>query len=342
MLVTSHVSSLEPGCADWPRLHPAAVGPGVYEQTGLNKRENRNVGRWRAIFMCKFIISFVVVLFGPTLGSDALFVDSALSPFHAVEERLCQRLSEDSQFSWIPGRMSWYGCAGHDPDSQGESAVTSGYLPHYEVFMQKVLVKHWKLHVLISGNVSDLLIHSYKSFLPKEMRAQIQDCNFLTRKRIRFRFKRFIQQFSQCRTTVRDLKLKYLISMESLEKAFYTETFQVREQSKGQLIVLVAADSGIRWCQEKLKDSDEVGNVFEGVLPFFGPFWETSLWMMGVLLSPACSGAAELLWFPWCHWHQHQTGQQRGSYREPSGHHQQTRRQERGNWRTILVTTAAV
>lgn len=48
--------------------------------------------------MCKFIISFVV-LFGPTLGSDALFVDSALSPFHAVEERLCQRLSEDSQFS---------------------------------------------------------------------------------------------------------------------------------------------------------------------------------------------------------------------------------------------------
>lgn len=161
--------------------------------------------------------------------------------------------------------------------------------------MQKVLVKHWKLHVLISGNVSDLLIHSYKSFLPKEMRAQIQDCNFLTRKRIRFRFKRFIQQFSQCRTTVRDLKLKYLISMESLEKAFYTETFQVREQSKGQLIVLVAADSGIRWCQEKLKDSDEVGNVFEGFLPFFGPFWEASLWMMGVLLSPACSGAAELL-----------------------------------------------
>ncbi|CAG08108.1 unnamed protein product, partial [Tetraodon nigroviridis] len=67
---------------------------------------------------------------------------------------------------------------------------------------------------------------SYKSFLPKEIRAQIQDCNFLTRKRIRFRFKRFIQQFSQCRTTVRDLKLKYLISMESLEKAFYTETFQ--------------------------------------------------------------------------------------------------------------------
>ncbi|XP_005801038.2 tyrosine-protein kinase JAK2-like [Xiphophorus maculatus] len=98
---------------------------------------------------------------------------------------------------------------------------------------------------------------SYKSFLPKDMRNQIQDCSFLTRKRIRFRFKRFIQQFSQCRTTVRDLKLKYLISIESLEKAFYTETFQVREPASGQLIILVAADTGIQWCREKFKDSDE-------------------------------------------------------------------------------------
>uniref|UniRef100_A0A8D3DKD3 Tyrosine-protein kinase n=1 Tax=Scophthalmus maximus TaxID=52904 RepID=A0A8D3DKD3_SCOMX len=102
---------------------------------------------------------------------------------------------------------------------------------------------------------------SYKSFLPKDMRAQIQDCNFLTRKRIRFRFKRFIQQFSQCRTTARDLKLKYLISMESLEKGFYTETFQVRDPSSGQLVILVAADTGIQWCREKLKDSDQVGAV---------------------------------------------------------------------------------
>lgn len=106
-----------------------------------------------------------------------------------------------------------------------------------------------------------LLTSSYKSFLPKDMRAQIQDCNFLTRKRIRFRFKRFIQQFSQCRTTARDLKLKYLISMESLEKTFYTETFQVKEPSSGQLIILVAADTGIQWCREKLKDSDQVGTV---------------------------------------------------------------------------------
>ncbi|XP_005738182.1 tyrosine-protein kinase JAK2 [Pundamilia nyererei] len=98
---------------------------------------------------------------------------------------------------------------------------------------------------------------SYKSFLPKDMRAQIQDCNFLTRKRIRFRFKRFIQQFSQCRTTVRDLKLKYLISMESLEKSFYTETFQVKEPSGVQHIILVAADTGIQWCRELSKDSEQ-------------------------------------------------------------------------------------
>ncbi|XP_061623049.1 tyrosine-protein kinase JAK2 [Phyllopteryx taeniolatus] len=98
---------------------------------------------------------------------------------------------------------------------------------------------------------------SYKSFLPKDMQAQIEDCSFLTRKRIRYRFKRFIQQFSQCCTTVRNLKLKYLISMESLEKAFYTETFKIHEASSGQLILLVAADTGIQWCREKLKDSNQ-------------------------------------------------------------------------------------
>lgn len=106
-----------------------------------------------------------------------------------------------------------------------------------------------------------LVMSSYKSFLPKEMRAQIQDCNFLTRKRIRFRFKSFIQQFSQCRTTARDLKLKYLISMESLEKAFYTETFTIRELPNEQRIILVGADSGIQKWREKVKDSDEVGSV---------------------------------------------------------------------------------
>uniref|UniRef100_A0A8C5HSV9 Tyrosine-protein kinase n=1 Tax=Gouania willdenowi TaxID=441366 RepID=A0A8C5HSV9_GOUWI len=110
-------------------------------------------------------------------------------------------------------------------------------------------------------------LSSYKSFLPKEMRAQIQDYNFLTRKRIRFRFKRFIQQFSQCRTTARDLKLNYLIIMESLEKAFYTEKFQVKEPSSGQVVILVAANSGIQWSREKLKDSEQVGEIIELEFP---------------------------------------------------------------------------
>uniref|UniRef100_A0A8C7NVN9 Tyrosine-protein kinase n=1 Tax=Oncorhynchus mykiss TaxID=8022 RepID=A0A8C7NVN9_ONCMY len=98
---------------------------------------------------------------------------------------------------------------------------------------------------------------SYKSFLPKEMRAHIQDCNFVTRKRIRYRFKKFIQQFSQCRATARDLKLKYLINMESLEQAFYTERFQVRESSAGQVTIIVTADHGIQWCRDGHKDTEQ-------------------------------------------------------------------------------------
>lgn len=116
------------------------------------------------------------------------------------------------------------------------------------------------------------------------MRAQIQDCNFLTRKRIRFRFKRFIQQFSQCRTTVRDLKLKYLISMESLEKSFYTETFQVKEPSGVQRIILVAADTGIQWCRELSKDSEQVGTMSTTVLVYILEDKETDVSLEHLLI----------------------------------------------------------
>ncbi|XP_030647288.1 tyrosine-protein kinase JAK2 [Chanos chanos] len=95
---------------------------------------------------------------------------------------------------------------------------------------------------------------SYKSFLPKDMRARIQDYHFVTRKRIRYRFRKFIQQFSQCRATARDLKLKYLINLESLESGFYTERFQVKEPSMGQVTIIVSADNGIQWFGEKHKD----------------------------------------------------------------------------------------
>uniref|UniRef100_A0A670K7C6 Tyrosine-protein kinase n=1 Tax=Podarcis muralis TaxID=64176 RepID=A0A670K7C6_PODMU len=73
---------------------------------------------------------------------------------------------------------------------------------------------------------------SYKMFLPKCIREKIQDYHILTRKRIRYRFRRFIQQFGQCRATARNLKLKYLINLETLQSAFYSEVFEVKEPGR--------------------------------------------------------------------------------------------------------------
>lgn len=99
-----------------------------------------------------------------------------------------------------------------------------------------------------------LSAHSYKSFLPEDMRLKIQDYHIVTRKRIRYRFRKVVQQFSQCRATPRDLKLKYLINLEALDSGFYTERFQVKEASAGQVTIIVSADQGIQWCREKQKD----------------------------------------------------------------------------------------
>ncbi|XP_036384156.1 tyrosine-protein kinase JAK2-like isoform X2 [Megalops cyprinoides] len=97
---------------------------------------------------------------------------------------------------------------------------------------------------------------SYKSFLPKDMRARIQDYHIVTRKRIRYRFRKFIQQFSQCRATARDLKLKYLINLESLQTGFYSERFEVKEPSAGQVTIIVTGNNGIQWCRDKIRESD--------------------------------------------------------------------------------------
>ncbi|KAJ8401952.1 hypothetical protein AAFF_G00375330 [Aldrovandia affinis] len=97
---------------------------------------------------------------------------------------------------------------------------------------------------------------SYKSFLPKDMRARIQDYHIVTRKRIRYRFKKFIQQFSQCKATARDLKLKYLINLESLQSTLYSECFQVKEPSGAQVTIMVTGNNGIQWCHGKLTDSE--------------------------------------------------------------------------------------
>lgn len=99
---------------------------------------------------------------------------------------------------------------------------------------------------------------SYKSFLPKNMRAHIQNQHFVTRKRIRFRFRKFIQQFGACKATVRDLKLKYVVSLETLQSAFYTELFHVNEPSAGSVSIIVSGSHGMRWSKVKEARDREV------------------------------------------------------------------------------------
>ncbi|XP_054467869.1 tyrosine-protein kinase JAK2a [Anoplopoma fimbria] len=98
---------------------------------------------------------------------------------------------------------------------------------------------------------------SYKSFLPRCMRSRIQEYNILTRKRIRYRFKKFIQQFSECKATVCNLKLKYLMSLEMLLPSLYSERFQVTDLSAREVTIVVTGDTGIQW--SKGKEDEETG-----------------------------------------------------------------------------------
>lgn len=109
------------------------------------------------------------------------------------------------------------------------------------------------MHLLILNFLS--VLFSYKSFLPKDMRERIQDYHFITRKRIRHRFRKVVQQLSQCRASARDLKLKYLISLESLDSGFYTERFNVKKPSAEQVTIIVSADHGIQLCREQPKET---------------------------------------------------------------------------------------
>uniref|UniRef100_A0A8C8BJ09 Tyrosine-protein kinase n=1 Tax=Otus sunia TaxID=257818 RepID=A0A8C8BJ09_9STRI len=104
-----------------------------------------------------------------------------------------------------------------------------------------------------------LCIHSYKMFLPKCVRAKIQDYHILTRKRIRYRFRKFIQQFGQCKATARNLKLKYLINLETLQSAFYSEVFEVKEPGgdpsgeESFATIVITGNGGIQCSRGKLK-----------------------------------------------------------------------------------------
>uniref|UniRef100_A0A671XZ85 Tyrosine-protein kinase n=1 Tax=Sparus aurata TaxID=8175 RepID=A0A671XZ85_SPAAU len=98
---------------------------------------------------------------------------------------------------------------------------------------------------------------SYKAFLPRCVRSRIQEYNVLTRKRIRYRFKKFIQQFSECKATVCNLKLKYLMSLETLLPSLYSERFQVTDLSAREVTIVVMGNKGIQWSKGK----DEEGEL---------------------------------------------------------------------------------
>uniref|UniRef100_A0A3Q3K8Q4 Tyrosine-protein kinase n=1 Tax=Monopterus albus TaxID=43700 RepID=A0A3Q3K8Q4_MONAL len=98
---------------------------------------------------------------------------------------------------------------------------------------------------------------SYKSFLPRCMRSHIQEYNILTRKRIRYRFRRFIQQFSECKATVCNLRLKYLMSLEMLLPSIYSERFQVTNLSAREVTIVVMGNKGIQWSKGKEEEGSE-------------------------------------------------------------------------------------
>ncbi|KAM9841323.1 tyrosine-protein kinase JAK2a isoform 2-T2 [Aulostomus maculatus] len=98
---------------------------------------------------------------------------------------------------------------------------------------------------------------SYKSFLPRSMRRCIQKYNILTRKRIRFRFRRFIQQFSNCKATLCNLRLKYVMTLEMLLPSLYTEHFQVTDLSANDVTIVVTGNTGIQWSKGKQEEGTE-------------------------------------------------------------------------------------
>lgn len=172
------------------------------------------------------------------------------------------------------------------------------------------------------------------------MRDRIQEYNILTRKRIRFRFKKFIQQFTECKATVCNLRLKYLISLEMLLPSLYSERFQVTDLSAREVTIVVTGNKGIQWSKGK---EEEGGNEVRPMGWFHDAMvmhlfswtnrWSTRSWLQLILIAarilcvhgPSSKtnvihllftlfvsvGASDLLWLPRSHRHQHQAVQSR-------------------------------
>uniref|UniRef100_H3B0L6 Tyrosine-protein kinase n=2 Tax=Latimeria chalumnae TaxID=7897 RepID=H3B0L6_LATCH len=101
---------------------------------------------------------------------------------------------------------------------------------------------------------------SYKSCIPENLRNEIQQHNFLTRKRIRRKFQKSLKKISQCKTDDCCLKLKYLIDLEELEVMFGKEIFNVKDpvcsmpENEGYKFICVSGENGIQWSFRECED----------------------------------------------------------------------------------------
>lgn len=105
------------------------------------------------------------------------------------------------------------------------------------------------------------LTRSYKSFLPKAIRAHIQRYHIVTRKRIRYRFRRFVESLRCYKAPVTELMLKYVASLEVLQPGFYTERFLVSHPIHGMVTIVVTGNHGIQWTKAKDAGDGQVEDV---------------------------------------------------------------------------------